>query len=137
VDEVAPLAGRFLREACEANGRAMRGIAPEALAALEGYRWPGNVRELKNAIDRAVVVARDDVIQERDLPARVRSQQRSPPTPPTGEVKTRVQQYEAKIIEETLQATGWNRNDAAARLGIPLRTLSHRIKLLGIQKPAR
>jgi two-component system, NtrC family, response regulator AtoC len=141
VDEVAPLAARFLREACEANGRSMRGIAPDALSVLETYRWPGNVRELKNAIDRAVVVARGDVIQPEDLPARVRGQRTSVPNPtpsnPTGEVKARVQQYEATIIEEALQATGWNRNDAAARLGIPIRTLSHRIKLLGIKKPGR
>jgi DNA-binding NtrC family response regulator len=119
----------------------MRGIAPDALSVLETYRWPGNVRELKNAIDRAVVVARGDVIQPEDLPARVRGQRTSVPNPtpsnPTGEVKARVQQYEATIIEEALQATGWNRNDAAARLGIPIRTLSHRIKLLGIKKPGR
>ena len=139
VDEIGPLAARFLREACEAAGRTMRGITPDALSALEAYRWPGNVRELKNAIERAVVVARGDLIQEEDLPVRIRGQRQSIPesTPLNGEVKARVQQYEAKIIEETLQATGWNRNEAAQRLGIPVRTLSHRMQRLGLKKPTR
>jgi two-component system, NtrC family, response regulator AtoC len=142
VEAIGPLAARFLREASEASGRPMRGIAPDALEVLEAYRWPGNVRELRNAIERAVVVARGDVIRGEDLPARVRGLQPGAPhptpasAPPTGEVRTRVQQYEARILAEALQAAGWNRSEAAERLGIPLRTLAHRMKLLGIKKPA-
>src|SRR5207237_5928998 len=57
VDEIRPLAERFLKDAARHNGSAVRAIDPEALAALEAYSWPGNVRELRNVIERAVVLA--------------------------------------------------------------------------------
>jgi two-component system response regulator AtoC len=58
VEEIEPLALRFLREANEANLGEVRGIEKKALDMLKRYRWPGNVRELRNAIERAVVIAR-------------------------------------------------------------------------------
>jgi transcriptional regulator with GAF, ATPase, and Fis domain len=46
-----------------------------------------------------------------------------------------VQQYEAKILHDTLEAAGWNRAEAARQLGLPVRTLSYRMKVLGVRKP--
>jgi DNA-binding NtrC family response regulator len=60
------------------------------------------------------------------------------PEPPGIEgapVRGKVQQYEAKILRDTLEAAGWNRSEAAKRLGIPVRTLSYRMKVLGVTKP--
>src|SRR5262249_32731984 len=54
------------------NGKSVRGFSPEALAALEDYAWPGNVRELEHAVERAVVLARGDVLDVGDLPDTVR-----------------------------------------------------------------
>ncbi|XXX82515.1 sigma 54-interacting transcriptional regulator [Sorangium sp. So ce134] len=50
-------------------------------------------------------------------------------------VRGKVQQYEAKILRDTLEAAGWSRTEAAKRLGIPVRTLSYRMKVLGLTKP--
>lgn len=50
-------------------------------------------------------------------------------------MKGQVQQYEARLLLETLEATGWNRAEAANRLDMPVRTLSHRMKVLGLKKP--
>ncbi|WP_437291954.1 sigma 54-interacting transcriptional regulator [Sorangium sp. So ce406] len=165
-DEIEPLARRFLRVANEANGRSVQGIASEAVELLKGYNWPGNVRELRNAIERAVVVARGALVGPEDLPARVRAARAegerafdpgraselgraSPPEigadatlPSLGSrgvegapVRGKLQQYEAQILRDTLEAAGWNRNEAARRLGIPVRTLSYRMKVLGVTKP--
>ncbi len=71
-DEIPRLADVFLREACRENGRAVRGFDPAAMRALVTWRWPGNVRELRNVVERAVVVARGDVVTADDLPERVR-----------------------------------------------------------------
>ncbi|HLL25520.1 MAG TPA: sigma 54-interacting transcriptional regulator, partial [Kofleriaceae bacterium] len=57
VDEILPLAERFLREASSKAGSAVKAIDLEAATALERYTWPGNVRELRNVIERAVVLA--------------------------------------------------------------------------------
>ncbi len=159
-DEIEPLARRFLARANEANGRDVQGISARALDRLCAYRWPGNVRELKNAIERAVVVTRARLIDVEDLPVRVRgSEPAEPPrdmretgpavtaplastAPPPGaegddqsHVRDRVQDYESRIVREALEATGWSRKAAAERLGIPVRTLSYRMKRLGLERP--
>ncbi|WP_437962990.1 sigma 54-interacting transcriptional regulator (plasmid) [Sorangium sp. So ce119] len=47
-----------------------------------------------------------------------------------------VQQYEARLLHNTLEAAGWNRAEAARRLGMPVRTLSYRMKVLGVKRPS-
>jgi DNA-binding NtrC family response regulator len=144
-DEIEPLARRFLHAANTANGRRVEGISPETLALLEAYSWPGNVRELRNVIERAVVVTQGALIGPEDLPARVQAGGRSPeagaskaPAPGAPEqeqAREKVHQFEARMLQETLAATGWNRAEAARKLGMPVRTLSYRLKVLGVKKP--
>ena len=150
LDELEPLVHRFLRLANKDNGRNVQGFEPATLGLLRAYSWPGNVRELKNAIERAVVVARGALLAPGDLPARVQGAtpaapaptlpvvaQRAPPPEPdgAGPARQQVRGYEAHLIQEALAATGWNRSQAAERLGIPVRTLSYRMKVLGLRKP--
>jgi transcriptional regulator with GAF, ATPase, and Fis domain len=52
-----------------------------------------------------------------------------------GPARDKVQQYESKLLRDTLESAGWNRAEAAARLAMPVRTLSYRMKVLGIKKP--
>lgn len=62
--------GRFTR----GNGYLVRGIEPDAFAALTDYPWPGNVRELENVIERLVVTGRHEMVRVDDLPPEVRAQ---------------------------------------------------------------
>jgi DNA-binding NtrC family response regulator len=77
-DEIEPLAHAFLREACAENARHVRGFDDAARAALLAWRWPGNVRELRNVVERAVVIARSDVVTLADLPERMREGAKAP-----------------------------------------------------------
>jgi transcriptional regulator with GAF, ATPase, and Fis domain len=52
-------------------------------------------------------------------------------------VRGRVNGYEARILREVLEASGWSRKAAAKRLGMPVRTLSYRMKRLGLRRPER
>jgi two-component system, NtrC family, response regulator AtoC len=156
-EEIEPLIQRFLRKANEVNGRRVQGISQDALGLMLAYSWPGNIRELKSAIDHAVVLASTNTIQVGDLPPQVQSpregvKQSSRPPPGSGdsandgtgpalrppggiaELRERMLEYERRFFVEVLQATGWNRKAAAQRLGMPLRTLSHKIQVLGIKK---
>jgi len=148
-EDIAPLAELFLREANRENGRAVRDIEPRAAKVLEAYRWPGNVRELRNVIDRAVVITRGDRITLEDLPERVRAaapatSDAPPPTtslPPDDplldykeRVRQRMQAYETDLILEALERHQGNQTEAAKALGMPVRTLAHKIQQYGIKK---
>jgi DNA-binding NtrC family response regulator len=82
VDEIRPLAERFLKEARKQSGSEVRTIDAQALDALESYAWPGNVRELRNVIERAVVLAEGSTIRLEDLTDRVRGSRASVPRMP-------------------------------------------------------
>ena len=71
-EDIPLLADHFLRRFAAKNGKTVRGFSPRRSAALEDYAWPGNVRELEHAVERAVVLARGDVLDAGDLPETVR-----------------------------------------------------------------
>jgi transcriptional regulator with GAF, ATPase, and Fis domain len=66
-----PLLVNYFLKKFAGPSKAPKSIARDALRALEQFTWPGNVRELENAIRRALVVAKGDVILAADFPAGV------------------------------------------------------------------
>jgi two-component system, NtrC family, response regulator GlrR len=64
VEDIPALASHFLAESARRCKKTARGFAPDALDALVRYPWPGNARELENVMERAVIVAREDVIRD-------------------------------------------------------------------------
>jgi two-component system response regulator AtoC len=74
-EDIPVLAAHFLDKHARSSKRALKGLTPEALRVLSGYRWPGNVRELENAIERAVAVAPGPEVDARDLPAELSESQ--------------------------------------------------------------
>jgi two-component system nitrogen regulation response regulator NtrX len=66
-EDIPELALSFARSSAERARKRVTGIAAGALRALQAYEYPGNVRELRNIVERAVVLARDGLITERDL----------------------------------------------------------------------
>jgi DNA-binding NtrC family response regulator len=121
-----PLAHHFFDQFAAQPGRALSGIAPEALAALRAYDWPGNVRELRNVVERAVALTRGPVIRLRDLPESVRAPRpRFTKLPPVNGAAagplpgTKASAHEeADRIRQALHKHHNNRARAAAELGI-------------------
>jgi len=69
-EDIKPLAEAVLaRQLPNGNGRVVKSISDEAMAAMRSYHWPGNVRELENVIERLLVTCRREVAQVDDLPA--------------------------------------------------------------------
>lgn len=143
--EIEALAMHFLETESAQNGRSIRAFDPEALQCLKQYNFPGNVRELRNMIARAVVLAEGDRVRLRDLPkalsttpARADALPEKPSNSEEArsELRDQLQRYEAETIRGALIAAHWKRADAALALGMPLRTLAHKIKMLGIKKSA-
>ena len=139
VDEIKPLAERFLKDA---KG-AVKTIDAKALEALEAYSWPGNVRELRNVIERAVVLAEGKAIQLADLTEKVRGGTRAPSQNEDNSVeepggsadyRERVRKFETELIIRALHKANGNQTEAAKALNLPLRTLVHKIQTYGIKK---
>jgi DNA-binding NtrC family response regulator len=143
VDEIKPLAERFLKEATSKSGTNVRSIDAKAVEALESYAWPGNVRELRNVIERAVVLAEGKAIQLADLTERVRggtrAQTQAEPEESsvddgTKDYRERVRKFETELIIRALHKANGNQTEAAKALNLPLRTLVHKIQTYGIKK---
>ncbi len=124
-EDIPLLAYHFLRKYALRSGRDIRRIALEAMRALRSYAWPGNVRELENAMERAVVMARSDVIMPSDLPPSVINA----PEPlvtrnvlldvPFASAKKRViEGFEREYIQEVLRRAGGNVSEAARQAGL-------------------
>jgi two-component system response regulator HydG len=129
--DVPLLIDGFIHEFAALHGRAVRGIAPEARAALSRYDWPGNVRELRNAIENMVLLARSDVLALEDVPESVRSQSRS--SAGGYELAGRsLEEVERDLIEANLKLAAGNREQAAKMLGIGERTLYRKLKEYGL-----
>jgi DNA-binding NtrC family response regulator len=108
------------------HGRAVRGralgIAPAVRTLLLRYAWPGNVRELSNAVDRAVVLGEDDMIQLEDLPETLL--ETSPGAAMADMAGAPASYHEAlnrtkrDLILQAVAASGGNITRAAERLGL-------------------
>src|SRR5215470_16901124 len=73
-DDIPLLIEFFLKRFTRGNGYLVKGIEPDAFAALTEYAWPGNVRELENVIERLVVTGRNEMVKLDDLPPEIRMQ---------------------------------------------------------------
>ena len=101
-------------------------LSPRVLAALEAYDWPGNVRELLHAIERAVILSKDEEIQLEDLPPEVLG------APAAAAPGGSLEQIERQHIVTTLRQVSGHRGKAAALLAIDPKTLYRKIIAYGI-----
>ncbi len=124
-EDIALLAQHFLVRFTRKNDKELRGFTTEALDALGSWRWPGNVRELENAVERAVVLCRSELVDVDDLPAAVRGG-RGGRHRVCFEVGTPLKQVERQMIEQTLRYTGGDKGLAASLMGITARTIYRR-----------
>jgi DNA-binding NtrC family response regulator len=119
-EDIEALTDRILAGLAARHRRPARTVSPEARAALAAYRWPGNVRELQNALERAVVLAREGAIRADDLPDRVFAP--AVPAPAADAAASSLEELERRHIVHVL-ADSTTLEEAAARLGINPTTL--------------
>jgi two-component system response regulator FlrC len=128
--DVAPLAERLLARIARQLGRPAFRLDDGARARLAAYPWPGNVRELANVLERAAILADGPELTAQllvlGLPAAG-----TPPSEPAP-LEGTLANLEKQAIRRALADTGGNRKQAAARLGIGLRTLYDKLRVYGI-----
>jgi Nif-specific regulatory protein len=135
-DDVLELSQHFLERFNAETGRRIRGFSADALKLMKQYRWPGNIRELKNVVERAVVLARTDVIEPDDLTLTTLATAGE-----TGDIPITAAAYQPLTLDEverrhildTLNQTGWNKSRTAVILGIERSTLDRKIRRYNLQ----
>jgi formate hydrogenlyase transcriptional activator len=131
-EDIPALVSHFVEVFSRRMSKEIDHIPPETMEAFQDYSWPGNIRELQNLIERAVILANDGVLPNPLLAATQRARARA-----AGPITLR--DSERALILQTLESMNWvigGPNGAAARLGLKRTTLLHKLKKLGIKRPA-
>ncbi|MBM2824898.1 MAG: two component, sigma54 specific, transcriptional regulator, Fis family [Dehalococcoidales bacterium] len=121
-EDIPLLAQYFLKKFAAENKKEITGFSPEATQFLLQYEWPGNVRELENAIERAVILARNSSIQGTDLP------QENLLLAPSVLLARTLSEVERKHITNIINEAGGNYSQAAKILGISRATLYNKLR---------
>jgi two-component system response regulator FlrC len=128
-EDIGPLADHLIRRIGVTLGRPDLTLTEAARAALATASWHGNVRELANVLERSAILADATAIDADDLA--LLPEIESGAGMGAG-APTTITDIERQAIERALAATGGNRRQAAARLGVPLRTFYDKLKRYGI-----
>jgi DNA-binding NtrC family response regulator len=122
-EDILPLASVFVAEFTQGKARFSSSVAD----CLARYPWPGNVRELRNAMERAALLSRGELILPEHLPAKLRGgQERSASLEPAE--AEQLGEIERQAIIQALRKHNFNRTETAKALGISRRALVYKLQ---------
>jgi len=124
-NDIPILANFFLQRFSRENGKNIKAFSDGALESLVAYDWPGNVRELENAVERAVVMTNNDLVQQDALPTNVAPRMGADGSPPIP--GSTLEEIERFAILKTLEETGGSTSRAADILGISVRKIQYKL----------
>ncbi|NLI34124.1 MAG: sigma-54-dependent Fis family transcriptional regulator [Deltaproteobacteria bacterium] len=134
-EDIPILVQHFCSHFSKRYHKAVKGMTPQAMDLLLRYHWPGNIRELENVVERSVILLQGDYISPRELPLPLQSlapeieaepAEFSPDVLASG--RGTLAEMEKRLILKSLEETGWNKSEAARRLGITRRTLKLKLR---------
>ena len=136
-EDTGLLISHFLTHYARRNDHAIAGITAEAITALQGYSWPGNVRELAAEMERLILYADEgslitlEHLSARILPAEARARFRAEES--NANLEHMIEDFERRVITETLKRNDYNVARTSAALGLGSRqTLYKKLKRLAI-----
>jgi len=133
MEDLPALAAHFIAKYAAEMGRQAPKVSSEAMQRLYGHAWPGNVRELENALERAVILAGDE-IRPSDLPFELKpesgGQTATPPRDMT--ITEAVEDLEIRMIKRALEKASGVQSHAADALGITKSNLAYKMKKYGM-----
>ncbi len=155
--DIPLLVEHFLRHGNARHGLAVRGCTPRAMDALLRHDWPGNVRELANAVEGAMALSGEPVIDLEHLPPAIAAAPAASVVgavgstgtaaadgfgpaglpPGTNGLDMAVAAFERGLVEKAMESAGGNVSHAATALGVPRTTLQYKLRVLGLASPRR
>jgi formate hydrogenlyase transcriptional activator len=132
-EDIEPLTKFFVEKYSRNNGKKILKIAPKVLQQLRSFTWPGNVRELEHLIERSVLLASENILQDVYIPRSTTTEKHGPAHLANRTLEEVERSY---IIEVLKRCTGKisGAGGAAEILQIPGNTLHSKMKKLGITK---
>jgi DNA-binding NtrC family response regulator len=124
-EDILPLASHFI---AQFSGKPSR-FSANVAACLTRYQWPGNVRELRNAMERAALLSRGEIVLPEHLPARILAATSTPALAAGGDAQ-RLQEIEQEAILRALRKNNFNRTETARELAISRRALIYKLQRL-------
>lgn len=120
--DIPILAEHFIQKHRAKVNSPVNGISKDAVKALMDHSWPGNVRELENAIEHALIMAKDSMIMLHDLPSFGETQKHL----------SRLDEAEKSLLIKAIKDAGGNKYKAAKMLGIPRSSLYSKLQKHGL-----
>jgi DNA-binding NtrC family response regulator len=130
-DDILPIAEHYAALYSRKYGQDTKTFSSEAEKALTDYDWPGNVRALRHAIERAVILTSDNVLEPGDLQL-IETGQVSPPSASPIPTVLNLDQMERDTIHKALVKHGFNISHAARELGLTRASLYRRMEKHGL-----
>ncbi len=122
----------FLNKYADQMGKVIKGLTPEASEILVNCIWKGNVRELANVVERAVILAQDQLIGVENLPPDFRGEP-APLIPSDDSFEESINHFKKQLILNALQESGNNKAEAARKLKISRAYLFRLLNQLGLR----
>ncbi len=140
-EDIPNLANYFVRKFSSTYGGKSLSFSKEAMDVLVQYNWPGNVRELENVVESLMALSLTDVVQEDDLPRKLKTRasvENFKTTVLEGDIKfdDAEKLFESEMILKALRKTNYVQTRAAELLGISRRILKYKMDKLGISEQA-
>jgi Nif-specific regulatory protein len=129
--DILQLADFFVEKYNKANNKEIRRISTPAIDMMMSYHWPGNVRELENCIERASLLATDDVIHGYHLPPTLQTPAGNPQEN-RSTLQAALDGVEREMIIDVLKTHCGNMAAAARQLGLTERIMGLRVKKYSI-----
>ena len=129
-DDIPILVNHFIEKHCNEMGKKVLGVNNETMKILLSHNWPGGVRELENVIERAVIFAKEDIIQPQNLSDNLRGSYTVANFPDS--LKDAVKNFEREHILRIFKKCNYNKEEASKILNIGLSSLYRKMEELDI-----
>jgi transcriptional regulator with PAS, ATPase and Fis domain len=134
--DIAPLINHYIDTFNAEFRKKIRGVAPAAMAALEAYPWRGNVRELRNALERAMLLADGNELNESHFPMLAANDAELSTAMGLPSEGINLEALEQSLVVQALERSGWNQTKAATLLGLNRDQIRYRIEKFDLHKPS-
>ncbi len=133
MEDLPDLANHFIDQCNKRTGKQVLGLSEKALKKLQYYHWPGNIRELENIMERNVLMAKGNKIEDVALPSNSESFQISSHLNRLKSISENEREYIISVLKKC-KGKVWGSGGAAEALNMPPSTLKSKMIKLDISK---